>query len=119
HRPDYTIVGAWDPDPGARERAARTFAHVPVRASAQEAIADPRTRVVYVGTPPGWHRHYAQLAAKHGKVLFCEKPLAADLAQGEAMVAELSRANTPNALNYVFATAPGARTLARLLAEGA
>lgn len=119
HRADYSIVGAWDPDEGARERARASFAHAPIARSAEAAIADPRTRVVYVGTPPGWHRHYAQLASRHGKALFCEKPLAADVAEGEAMVAELARAGTPNALNYVFATAPGARALERLLAGGA
>ena len=118
-RTDFEIVGAWDTSEAAREAAARDFPGTPIAGGAAAAIADPRTQVVYIGTPPAHHRHYAMLAARLGRRVFCEKPLAVDVAEGERLVAEISEARAANAVNFVFASAPGARTLAAMLGSGA
>jgi predicted dehydrogenase len=117
-RKDFDVVGAWDIDPQATSRAAADFPAARTSASAEAAIADPRTEVVYVGTPPAHHRHYALLAARHGKRVFCEKPLAIDVAEGRRLVDELAAAGTPNAVNFVYASAPAATELARRIAAG-
>jgi len=119
HRADFRLIGAWDVDAGACERARVDFAHARIAASAEAAIADPRTQVVYVGTPPSHHRHYALMAARHGKKVFCEKPLAVDLSEGRRLVDELARSATPNAVNFVYASAPATQALADRMAAGA
>ncbi|MEN9314729.1 MAG: hypothetical protein RIS35_1122 [Pseudomonadota bacterium] len=117
-RDDFEIVGAWDVSEAARDAAGRDFPGTRLAANAEALIADPRVRVVYIGTPPAHHRHYALLAARAGKRVFCEKPLAVDLPEGERLVDEMRAAETPNAVNFVFASAPGARALASMLESG-
>ena len=118
-RDDFAITGAWDVDPSARERARADFGHARISADADSAICDPATRVVYIGTPPAFHRHYALAGASQGRAVFCEKPLAFDLAQGEQLVREIEAAGVPNAVNFVYASAPAARALADAIAAGA
>jgi predicted dehydrogenase len=117
-RGDFVVTGAWDIDPGAIERAARDFPHARTAASAEAAIAAPGTQLVYIGTPPGAHLHYALLAAQHRRLLFCEKPLAADVADGERLVQALRAASIRSAVNFVYASAPAADALARRLDSG-
>jgi 1,5-anhydro-D-fructose reductase (1,5-anhydro-D-mannitol-forming) len=118
-RDDLVVTGAWDIDPQARERAARDFPHIRIATDALSAIADAGARIVYVGTPPAFHREYSLLASAHGRKVFCEKPLAVDVAQGERLVREIESAGTPNAVNFVYASAPAARALAAAIADGA
>lgn len=118
-RPDLRIVGAWDLDAAARERCARDFPGVPLAAGPGELLDLPGTEVAYVGTPPASHREYALMAAARGLRLFCEKPLTANLDEARLLVAELARAGTPNAVNFVFAGAPAAARLEAGLREGA
>lgn len=118
-RDDFEIVGAWDTQAAACEAAARDFPGTRIAAGAQAAIADPRTRIVYIGTPPAGHREHALCAARHGRIVFCEKPLAIDLAEGAKLVDEMNAGSTPNAVNFVFASAPGARALAEHLGRDA
>lgn len=117
-RGDFEIIGAWDTSEDAREAAARDFPGTAIAGGAAAAVADPRTEVVYIGTPPAHHRHYALLAARLGRKVFCEKPLAVDVAEGERLVSEIDGMRVPNAVNFVFASAPAARRMAALLAEG-
>ena len=118
-RADLAISGAWDVDAAACARAVADFPHARIAASAEAAIADPATRIVYVGTPPAWHAHYSALAARHGRRVFCEKPLAVDVGEGAAMVEAMRASGTPTAVNFVFASSPSVLEIERRLAAGA
>lgn len=105
-RDDLIVVGAWDIDPMTCERAARDYPGLAVAPDAHQLISRADVDVVYVGTPPSAHRHHAIAAAANGKKVFCEKPLAADLIEGEQLADELARSGAPNAFNFVYASAP-------------
>jgi predicted dehydrogenase len=51
-----------------------------------ECLSNPEVEAVYVATPPGEHEKYAVAAAKAGKHVLCEKPLAATVKQARNMV---------------------------------
>lgn len=117
-RQDLRVVSAWDLDAGARTRAQADFPELTVAADAAAAIAAPGVDVVYIGTPPGVHRHYARMASARGLKVFCEKPLAVDVDEGRQMVGELAASGTPSAVNFVYASAPAARALQRAIDDG-
>ena len=83
------LVAIADPDPAARARAERAG----IRASADEAalIGDPDIEAIYVATPNHLHAGTVARAARAGKAVLCEKPMAATLAEAEGM-AETCRA---------------------------
>jgi glucose-fructose oxidoreductase len=49
-------------------------------------LENPAVDAVYIATPPGEHEKYAVAAAKAGKHVLCEKPLAATVQQARNMV---------------------------------
>lgn len=51
-----------------------------------ECLMNPEVEAVYIATPPGEHETYAIAAAKAGKHVLCEKPLAATVKQARNMV---------------------------------
>ena len=52
----------------------------------EQFLATPGLDAVYVATPNAAHRPLVEAAAAAGKAVLCEKPLAADVADAEAMV---------------------------------
>jgi len=87
------LVAVADPDAGARRVAEREGARV--HADAASLLADPDVQAVYVATPNHLHRAAVEAAAAAGKPVLCEKPMAATLADAEAMAAAIRRARIP------------------------
>ena len=108
------IGGIWDPSPAAMERIAERFPSVPRLPDADAAIA--ASDCLYVASPPASHLGYARQALRAGKAFFGEKPLAVDLADARAFVAE---AGGRGAVNFPFASSLGVQTLKRWIDEGA
>jgi D-xylose 1-dehydrogenase (NADP+, D-xylono-1,5-lactone-forming) len=80
-----TAVAARD---GARAEVFAKETGVPrVHASYEALLADPAIEAVYVPLPNGLHAEWAIKAAKAGKHVLCEKPLAVDEAEARAMFA--------------------------------
>ena len=66
----------------------------PVRAHAsyEDLVADPDVDVVYIATPHAFHLENTRMAFAAGKAVLCEKPLALNLAEAEAMVGSARQA---------------------------
>ncbi len=56
--------------------------------------------VVYVVLPPSMHKEYVIRAAKAGKHVFCEKPMAPTVADCQAMIKACKKANVKLAIGY-------------------
>ncbi|NIM51227.1 MAG: Gfo/Idh/MocA family oxidoreductase [Gemmatimonadales bacterium] len=63
------------------EQYRRRFGGVAAFGSYEEACSDPRTDAVLITTPHALHAEHARLAARHGKPLLIEKPVARNLAE--------------------------------------
>ena len=80
-------------------------------------LATPGLDAVYVATPNAAHRPLVEAAAAAGKAVLCEKPLAADVADAEAMVAACARRRRAARHGVRPALAPGAPAPARAAAR--
>jgi predicted dehydrogenase len=67
-------------------------------------------------TPNDSHAEIAIAAARAGKMVLCEKPLALDGPQGEEMVKEIEKAGVPNTVWYNYRRVP-AVTLAKQIID--
>jgi len=116
--PSFSVAAAWDPDPRTAEKLGGLAPAARFARSAADLAGDGAVDCVYVAAPPGCHLAYADLAFDHGKAVFCEKPLAVDLAAAGASLLRVERERRVAALNYPFASAPAVRAIASALRSG-
>jgi len=72
--------------------------------------------VLDICTPNNLHKEISIAAAKAGKMILCEKPLAMNTAEGEEMCAEVEKAGVKNMVWYNYRRVP-AVTLAKQLID--
>jgi phthalate 4,5-cis-dihydrodiol dehydrogenase len=89
--PRGALVAAADSRAEARARFAADFAAVSYP-TVEELCADPAVEAIYVATPHQDHARHAVLAARHGKHLLVEKPMALSLSECAAIIAAAERA---------------------------
>jgi predicted dehydrogenase len=77
------------------------------------------TQAVYVALPNALHREYAERAAALGLHVLCEKPLAATIADAQAMIDVCRAANVQLSPGYRFLFDPAYLRLRRLVQEEA
>ncbi len=83
--PEIALVAAADPRPEARARFAAEFGGS-VYDSVDALLRDAPVDSVYIASPHQFHAAQAIAAAKAGKHVLVEKPMALTLAEAEAMV---------------------------------
>lgn len=115
----FDVACAWDPDPDACRLTAERYPDIRIAASAEEAIATPETRVVYIACPPAWHKTHALATMDAGKAIYCEKPLGVDVAESRDLVARARAAGVVNIVNFSLASAAAVREVERRLADKA
>ncbi len=95
-----SVAAVFDPSPAAKARLAADFPAITVLDSAEALIA--ASDCVYIASPPASHLPLARAALGAGKAVFCEKPLATDLADARAFASEAADARF--AVNFPFAS---------------
>ncbi len=70
-------------------------------ASMDEALADPDVNAVLIALPTSLHRMATEAAARAGKHVFCEKPIARTAGDGEAMVRACAEAGVTLMIGHV------------------
>jgi phthalate 4,5-cis-dihydrodiol dehydrogenase len=90
--PRIRLVAAHDPRADARLRFAQEF-EADVFEDAEALCADPGVGAVYVASPHQFHLNHVKTAAKHGKHVLVEKPMALTLDDCREMIAAASAAN--------------------------
>ena len=110
---------------GSPEKAARLAAEYGVPAAGLytyetfDRIADnPQVDVVYVVLPPAMHAEYTIRAAKAGKHVMCEKPMAVSVRECEQMIAACKAANRKLMIGYRSRFQPHNLEALRLLRAG-
>ncbi|MET0271445.1 MAG: Gfo/Idh/MocA family oxidoreductase [Phenylobacterium sp.] len=91
--PRCRLTAAADPRPEARAAFEAEFGGRSYD-DAEALCADPEVDVVYIASPHQYHAEQARLAARHGKHVLVEKPMALDLAACRSMTQAARAAGT-------------------------
>ncbi len=89
--PGARVVALADCDAGALERAGEMASRAVLHARAAALLEDARVEAVAICTPVGSHAELTLAALSAGRHVLVEKPLAADLAEADALVEAAAR----------------------------
>jgi predicted dehydrogenase len=109
HMPAYSalsgkvhVIAGSDPDPAARAYARRRWGLSEIFENPLEMLEKTKPGLVAVCTPPQLHREHVLLALDHGCHVFCEKPLAENLADADEMIKASDKAGRLVVVNNQF-----------------
>lgn len=113
----YVLKAAADPHSGPREAFARDH-NARAYADAEELMADPEVQAVYIATPHQFHAPHAVLAARHGKHIILEKPMALTLADCDTIITAVERHQVHLVVGHTHAFDPNVRLMRDIIARG-
>ncbi|MEV6608422.1 Gfo/Idh/MocA family oxidoreductase [Kutzneria sp. NPDC051319] len=108
--PDFEVTFLADANPEVEDAIQGEFPDIPVLPATE---FPDHVDAIYIATPPSWHAPYALQALEQGIAVFCEKPLAVDLAEGRAMAA----AGGVTAVNFPLSDTNGTLYLEKAIPE--
>ena len=111
------VVAVCDLDPEKAEGFAAEFGARPFT-DAAAMLAEVRPDLADVATTVGSHRPLVELAARHAGAVICQKPFAATLEDGRAMVAACASAGVPLFVHENFRWQKPWREIAARIAAG-
>jgi 1,5-anhydro-D-fructose reductase (1,5-anhydro-D-mannitol-forming) len=113
--PGNEVVAVMSADP-ARGREFARANNIETACSSLTALLDnPRIGAVYISTTNDLHKDQVLAAARAGKHVLCEKPLATNLADARAMVAACEQAKVVMATNHHLRQAATHRKIRELI----
>jgi predicted dehydrogenase len=84
----------------------------------REVVARPDIDLVDICTPGDRHAEIAIAAARAGKVVLCEKPLANSVRDAEQMLAAVTRAGVPHMICHNYRRVPAVLLARQIIKEG-
>lgn len=100
-QPAVTLTAGCDLSPQAREAFAQRWPGVRTYPDVHQLLADQPPDLLCVATPDHLHAEVVLAAIRAGvRMIFCEKPLATDLATADHLVATARRTGTTMSVNY-------------------
>jgi phthalate 4,5-cis-dihydrodiol dehydrogenase len=112
-----SLVAAADPRAEARQRFTEDFGAKGFE-SVEELCDDPAVEVVYVATPHQFHAEHAALAARRGKHLLIEKPIALTLDQCASIIDATRQAGVHLVVGHSHSFDAPVQRLRELIASG-
>ncbi len=115
---DAKLIAAWD-DNERRGRAAAEKYGMKFRTDYADVLADDRVDAVIVTSETSRHAELAVAAAKAGKHILCQKPMALTLADCDAMAEAAERAGVTFAMAFQMRCDPANQKMKELIDSGA
>ncbi|NIM04408.1 MAG: Gfo/Idh/MocA family oxidoreductase [Armatimonadetes bacterium] len=99
-------------------QAAEQLGWESVETNWRKLVARPDIDVIDISTGNNTHAPIAIAAAKAGKHIFCEKPLAMNVAEAKKMVAAVEKAGVKHMINFNYRGVPAVVLAKQMIAEG-
>jgi myo-inositol 2-dehydrogenase/D-chiro-inositol 1-dehydrogenase len=116
HRPVLKAVCARDAEKA--KAFASKWGYESIETDWRRLIERDDIDVIDIASPNNTHADIAIAAAKAGKMILCEKPLAMNGPQGEKMVAAVAKAKVQNMVWYNYRRIPAVTLAKQLIDEG-
>ncbi len=104
------------------EEKAKAFAeqwgYESIETDYKKLVAREDIDLIDICAPNNLHLELASAAAKAGKMIICEKPLARDGKEGAQMVKVIEKAGVPNLISYNYRRIPAITLAKKLIDEG-
>jgi predicted dehydrogenase len=100
------------------DRAAKKLGWQEAATDWREVVARPDIDIVDVSTPGDSHAEIAIAAAKAGKVVFCEKPLANSVREAERMLVAVTKAGVIHMVCHNYRRVPAVVLAQHIIANG-
>jgi len=98
--PDNTLVAVVSREQQRADAFARKFGAQHAYTSYDDMLRNPEVTVVAIHTPNSQHAGQAIAAARAGKHVFCDKPMATSVADAERIVRECEKAGVKLGVNF-------------------
>ncbi len=98
--PDNTLVALVSRDQGRADAYAKKFGARHAYTRYEDMLRNPDVTVVAIHTPNSQHAEQAIAAARAGKHVFCDKPMATNAADAERIVKECEKAGVKLGVNF-------------------
>lgn len=115
--PYVNLMAAADIRPNALEAFAHRYGGRGY-GSVEELCQDPDVEVVWISTPNQYHCEHTLIAARHGKHVVVEKPMAVTLKEAGQMVEEVDRYGVKLLCGHTASLMAGFRSMRRLITSG-
>lgn len=103
----------------ALTEAAEAWGWQEIETDFERAVARDDVHIVDISSPGNTHKAIALAAARAGKHIICEKPLANTLAEAEQMVAAVEQAGVKSMVGYNYRRVPAVQLAKKMIDDGA
>lgn len=114
--PEISVTGVWDPSAAAAAKLAADYPQVPVKAAFDALLTG--SDCLYVASPPNAHLEAVAAGFAAGLAVFCEKPLATDVAAAQMLVEKAALKGNRAGVNFPFASSFAVEAIEGWLSEG-
>ena len=115
---DVELVALADTDAKRGEEIGKRFGFKKITTDYNEVVNDPEVEVVSVLTPNFTHAPIAIAAAKAGKHVMVEKPMAMTMTEAKQMDEEFKKAGVKNMVNFIYRTVPVIKEAKQMIEDG-
>lgn len=105
-------------DPEWVAQSAKMLGWQEVETDWRRLVARDDIDAVDITAPSNFHKEIAIAAAENGKHIFCEKPLALNLADAREMLAAVKKANVRHQIGFNYRFAPALMLAKKMIEEG-
>jgi predicted dehydrogenase len=118
HHPVLKACYGREEDRAKLEAFAKTWGYESVETDWRKLVARKDIDLVDCCAPNFMHHDIVIAAAKAGKMIVCEKPLAMNLAEAEEMVAAVEKAGVANMVSFNYRRVPAISLFKQIIDEG-
>ena len=115
---EIKLRSAADIDPSLAESLSQKYGFEKWTTDWRHIIEDKETDIIDICTPNFLHKEIAIEAARHGRHIICEKPLATSPEDSREMVREVEKAKVKHLVNFNYRRVPGIAYIKSLIEKG-